>query len=155
MKSEPQALSALAALCARGEHCTQEMLDKMARWELSPEAQARIMEQLTTNHYVDDERYTRAFVNDKIKYNKWGKRKIEQALWAKRIPKEIIDSVLDSIDDSAYLDVLRPLLISKRRSIKAKSTYEETMKLTKFALSRGFTYDIIRQCIDGAEDVEL
>ena len=126
----------------------------MSRWELSPEAQARIMEHLTTNHYVDDERYTRAFVNDKIKYNKWGRRKIEQALWAKRIPKEIIDSVLDSIDDSAYLDVLRPLLISKRRSIKAQSTYEKTMKLTKFALSRGFTYDIIRQCIDGADDIE-
>jgi hypothetical protein len=27
------------------------------------------------------------------------------------------------------------------------------MKLIKFALGRGFTMDIIRQCIDGAEDI--
>ena len=154
MKSESQALAALTSLCARGEHCTQEMLDKMTRWELSEEAQARVIDYLTSHHYVDDERYTRAFVNDKIRYNKWGRRKIEQALWTKRIPKETIDSVLNSIDDHEYLDVLRPLLDSKRRSIKARSAYEETMKLTKFALSRGFTYDIIRQCINGADDIE-
>lgn len=154
MKSESQTLAALTSLCARGEHCTQEMLDKMARWELSEGAQARVIDYLTSHHYVDDERYTRAFVNDKIRYNKWGRRKIEQALWTKRIPKETIDSVLNSIDDHEYLDVLRPLLDSKRRSIKARSAYEETMKLTKFALSRGFTYDIIRQCIDGADDIE-
>ena len=153
-KTEKEALAALSALCARGEHCSQEMLDKMARWELSEEEQARVMEYLVSHHYVDDERYTRAFVNDKIKYNKWGRRKIEQALWAKRIPKEIMDSVLDEVDDSEYLSILRPLLASKRRTIKASSDYEENMKLTKYAISRGFTFDLIRQCIDGADDME-
>lgn len=153
MKTEQEALSTLTALCARGEHCTKEMLDKMARWELSEAAQARIMEHLTRHKYIDEERYTRAFVRDKIKYNGWGRRKIEQALWAKRIPRETIDSILDETDTSEYLAVLRPLLASKRRSIKAATPYEEKAKLVRFALSRGFTFDIITQCIDGAEDL--
>lgn len=147
-KTEQEALIALTALCASGEHCSQEMIDKMTRWELPEEAQARVMEYLTKHLYINEERYTRAFVMDKIRYNKWGRRKIEQALWQKRIPKDIQTKILDEIDENEYLNVLRPLLKSKRRTIKAQSDYEENMKLVKFALGRGFTPDIIRQCLD-------
>ena len=44
--------------------------------------------------------------------------------------------------------MLRPLLKQKRSSIKADSDYELNQKLVRFALSRGFTFDIIRQCLD-------
>ena len=57
-------------------------------------------------------------------------------------------------DDEEYLDVLRPLLKQKRRSTKAASDYELNQKLVRFALSRGFTYDIIRQCLDVSEEFE-
>ena len=70
----------------------------------------------------------------------------------KRIDKDIQQRVLSEVDDSEYLSVLRPLLRQKRRSVKAASDYELNQKLVKFALSRGFTFDIIRQCIDGDVD---
>ena len=152
-KTEQEALITLTALCASGEHCSQEMLDKMTRWQLPEEEQARVMEYLVKNNYIDEERFTHAFVMDKIRYNKWGRRKIEQALWQKRIPKDIQTKILDEIDENEYLNVLRPLLKSKRRSIKAKNDYELNMKLIKFALSRGFTFELIRQCIDGADEI--
>ena len=152
-KTEQEALITLTALCASGEHCSQEMLDKMTRWQLPEEEQARVMEYLVKNNYIDEERFTHAFVMDKIRYNKWGRRKIEQALWQKRIPKDIQTKILDEIDENEYLNVLRPLLKSKRRCIQAKNDYELNMKLIKFALSRGFTFDLIRQCIDGADEM--
>ena len=124
----------------------------MRRWEMSDESQARVMERLVSERYVDDERYARAFVRDKIRNNKWGRRKVEQALWAKHIDKDIQQQVLGEVDDDEYLSVLRPLLKQKRRSVKAASDYEMNQKLVKFAFSRGFTYDIIRQCIDGDVD---
>ncbi len=150
--TEQGAYLQLAQLCARSEHCQHELTEKMRRWEMSDEAQARVMDRLVTERYVDDERYTRAFVRDKIRYNKWGRRKVEQALWMKRIDKDIQQRVLSEVDDSEYLSVLRPLLRQKRRSVKAASDYELNQKLVKFALSRGFTFDIIRQCIDGDVD---
>ena len=152
-KTEQEALITLTALCASSEHCSQEMLDKMTRWQLPEEEQAHVMEYLVKNNYIDEERFTHAFVMDKIRYNKWGRRKIEQALWQKRITKDIQTKILDEIDENEYLNVLRPLLKSKRRSIKAKNDYELNMKLIKFALSRGFTFDLIRQCIDGADEI--
>ena len=147
-KTEEEAFLQLAALCANAEHCQYEMLEKMKRWELSEEAQARVMAQLIEERYVDDRRYARAFVKDKIRYNKWGRRKVQQGLWMKRIDKEIQDEVLDEIDEKEYLDVLKPLLKQKRKSIKANSDYELNQKLVRFAYGRGFTFDISRQCLD-------
>ena len=168
--SEKDALLRLSALCAQGEHCQWEMLEKLRRWEVDEEAQARIMQRLVKDRYVDDERYARAFVLDKIRYNKWGRRKVEQALWQKRVDDDIRQRVLDEVDDEEYLSVLRPLLKQKRREYGGTKVrrygdtgvreyegteireYEVNQKLVRFALSRGFTYDIIRQCLDVSEE---
>ena len=145
--TEQQALSKLMTLCARSEHSSGEMLQKMRLWGISDEAQARIMERLTKEKFVDDERYTRAFVNDKIMYNQWGRRKIEQALWAKGISRDIQKSVLDEVDEEEYIKVLRPLLKSKERSISARNEFERQMKLIRFAQSRGFSMEQIERCL--------
>ena len=149
--SEKEVLLKLTALCARGEHCQHDMLEKMSRWGIDEAIQASVMAYLTDHHYVDDERYARAYVNDKIKYNHWGRRKVEQGLWQKHIDPSLQQRVLDDIDDNLYVEILRPLLQQKRRTTRADSDYELNQKLMKFALSRGFTYDIIRQCIDTPE----
>ena len=154
MKSEKEAYLTLAALCAQAEHCQWEMLEKMRRWEVPEEAQARVMQRLVKERYVDDERYAQAFVKDKIRYNKWGRRKVDQALWQKHIDEDIRKRVLDEVDDEEYLGVLRPLLKQKRKSTKANSDYELNQKLMRFAMGRGFTFDIIRQCIDVEEEPE-
>lgn len=146
-RSEQQAYLKLAELCARGEHCQYELTEKMRKWHIEETAQASIMARLIKEQYVDDERFARAFVNDKIKYSRWGRRKVEQALWQKHIDANIAQQVLDDIEDDTYIAILSPMLKQKRKSIIAKNDYERDMKLIKWALGRGFTIDIIRQCI--------
>ena len=153
-KTEQETYLQLAAVCAQAEHCEQEMRDKMKRWGVSPEAQNRVIERLTRERYIDNERYARAFVKDKIRYNKWGRRKVQQALWMKRIDDDIQRRVLDEIDEKEYLDVLIPLLKQKRKTIKAQNDYELNQKLVRFALSRGFDFGIIRQCLSVDDDVD-
>lgn len=150
--TEQGAYLQLAQLCARSEHCQYELTEKMRRWGLSDEAQARVMARLTNERYVDDERYARAFVRDKITYNKWGCRKVEQALWQKHIDEQIREQVLGEIDDKEYLSVLIPLLKQKRKSTKADNEYELNQKLVRFALGRGFTFDLIKQCLHVGEE---
>jgi regulatory protein len=154
-KTEQEAYLQLAAVCAQAEHCEQEMRDKMKRWGMDIEAQNRVIERLTNERYIDNERYARAFVKDKVRYNKWGRRKVQQALWMKRIDEDIQQRVLDEIDDEEYLKVLVPLLKQKRKSIKAVNDYELNQKLVRFALGRGFDYGIIRQCLDVDEDMDF
>lgn len=153
-KTEQEAYLQLAAVCAQAEHCPQEMRDKMTRWGVDPEAQERVVARLVKERYIDEERYARAFVKDKIHYQKWGRRKVQQGLWQKRIPDEIQQQVLSEMDDEAYLSILRPLLKQKRKTTKAQSDYELNQKLVRFALGRGFTFDIIRQCLDVDEETD-
>lgn len=150
-----QAYQKLTDLCARSEHCQQEMIEKMRQWGISENEQAEVMDRLIKERYVDDERFARAFIYDKIRYNKWGRRKVEQALWMKRIDDSISKPLLDEVNDEEYLSILRPLLKQKRKSTKADSEYELTMKLIKFAISRGFTMDIIKQCIEVEDEDEF
>ena len=146
--TEQEAYLQLASICAQAEHCQQEMRDKMKRWGLDEMAQNRVVARLIKERYIDDERYARAFVKDKILYNKWGRRKIQQGLWMKRIDDDIQKRVLDEVDDEEYLNVLKPLLKQKRKITKAQNDYELNQKLLRFSLGRGFTYDIIKQCLE-------
>lgn len=151
--TEQEVYLKLTAICAQAEHCQQEMVEKMIRWEVDENIRERVIHRLIAERYIDDERFTRAFVNDKIRYNKWGRRKVEQALWQKHIDKELQQHILDEIDENEYLNVLKPLLKQKRKTTKADNEYELNQKLYRFALSRGFTYDIIRQCINIEEEI--
>lgn len=146
--TEEQVLNKLTTLCARGEHCQQEMLDKMRKWEIEEDVQARVMEYLLKEKFIDEERYTRMFVEEKIKFNKWGRKKVEQALYMKRIPRSISAPILDEVDEDNYEEILRPLLEAKRKSVTGKSEYEIRGKLIRFALSRGFDMDTILSVLD-------
>lgn len=146
--TEEQVLNKLTTICARGEHCQQEMLDKMRRWEIEEDVQARVMEYLLKEKFIDEERYTRMFVEEKIKFNKWGRKKLEQALYMKRIPRSIYAPILDEVDEDNYEEILRPLLEAKRKSVTGKSEYEIRGKLIRFALSRGFDMDTILSVLD-------
>ena len=150
--TEEQALQKLAALCSQSEHCTSEMKDKMTRWGIDEDAQQRVVEYLVANRYVDDRRYARSFVNDKLKYNKWGPRKIEQSLWMKHIDESILREALDDVDNEEYISVLRPLLTSKRKTTKAETDYEMNQKLLRFAIGRGFTFEQVKEVIDDVDE---
>ncbi len=143
-----QVLLKLTALCARGEHCLHEMRTKMQRWEVDDDIQKRVLDHLVKERFVDEERYARFFINDKIKYNRWGRRKVEQALYMKRIPSEIYRPLLDEVEEESYEEVLMPLLRAKVKSIKAANDYELRMKLIRFGMQRGFSYEQIEKCLE-------
>ena len=151
--TEQEVLQKLSALCARAEHSSGEMLEKMRRWQLSEDVRERVLDRLIDEKFVDDERFARLFVREKIRFDRWGRRKIEQALYQKGVASDISRRVLDEVDDEAYVAELKKLIAAKRRSVQAESDYEMRAKLTKYALGRGFGYNVIRQCIDGADEL--
>ena len=108
-------LKRLTALCARSEHSSGEMAEKMRRWQVEPQLQAQLMQYLTEHGFVDDERYARAFVRDKLLYNHWGRAKTDMALRAKGVNEDIRRQALDDIADDDYTEQLRPLLQQKAR----------------------------------------
>lgn len=145
--TEEEALKRAAAKCSVAEHCRADVREKLLKWGVHGEAIERILDRLTKEQFIDEERYCRAFVHDRFRFSKWGKNKIGQALSFKKIPWDVWYKLLDNIDEEEYLSTLRSLLESKRKSIRAKDDYELNGKLIRFAMSRGFEMSDIRRCI--------
>ncbi len=146
--SEAQALQKLAALCSRSEHSSGEILEKMRRWQLPPDARKRVLQRLTAERYIDDSRFARLFVNDRLRFASWGERKILAALRQKGIGEATADEAIRQVGDDEWLAVLRKVIAAKRRTTKASSARELNVKLLRHALSRGFTVRLIERCID-------
>lgn len=152
--TEQEALSKVTNYCAAAEHCRAEVSDKLQRWGIAYETIARILNKLETEKYIDEERYCRAFVNDKFKFDKWGKRKIAQELHMKKIPSDVAWRHLNGIDDEEYLATLNGLIAKKRKSIHADNEYLQTQKLIRYAVSRGFELKDIRRCMEIPEEID-
>ena len=149
--TEQEAWQKLSNWCAKAEHSSGEMRQKMMKWGMAEDVQERILERLLSGKYIDDERFAHAYAHDKLTYDKWGRRKIEQGLYQKGVSKDIYGKVLDEISDERYIEVLKPLLLKKWKTIKGRNDYECAMKLMKYALGRGFELSVIRKCIDDME----
>lgn len=146
--TQEQIISKLTAVCARAEHCKDDMLRRMQRWQVDEATQREVISYLVKEKYIDEERYARFFINDKIKYNRWGRRKVEQALYFKHIPREVYEPLLDDVANEDFESVLLPLLQNKEKNLKYANDYEKRMKLLRFAMQRGFSYEQADKCIN-------
>lgn len=150
--TEEEALKRVASYCAAAEHCRAEVSEKLQKWGIAYDAIERILARLESEDYINEERYCRAFVADKFRFAKWGKKKIGQGLYMKKVPTHVAWHFLNEIDQEEYLSVLRDLIASKRKGVRGNDEFEQNGKLIRFALSRGFEMKDIRCCIEVADE---
>jgi regulatory protein len=145
------ALSKAMALCSKREYCTDDIRTKLQSWGIGEDDNGKIIMNLIKENFINEKRYAEAFVKDKFRYNKWGKVKIRAGLKMKKIPGEIINNALDSIDDGTYRKTIEELIIVHRRSVKAKNQYDLKGKLLRYGLSKGFESDLLYDVLSGFE----
>lgn len=142
-----KALKKVQALCSRSEKCVYDIHLLLQKQNIEDSDIQTIIEQLYEDDFLNDSRYLRCFVNDKIKFNKWGRQKVKYALKQKGFSDILIDVALAGIDKDIYKEGVEKLLRQKSRSIKTSSTYELKIKLLRFAVGRGFTLDEVQDTI--------
>ena len=141
------ALTKAMQICSRRELCISDVETKLESWGITKLDARKISDILLKENFINEERYAKAFVNDKFSYNKWGKIKITSHLKAKRISSTTINSALDSIDNDQYASALEAILKLHKKSLKAKNDYELKAKLLRFGLSRGFESHLLYELI--------
>ena len=149
-----EAFGRLTAFCAAGEHCLTEVRERLRRWNVAPDEAEALVRRLVEEQYVNEERYCRAYINDKVRFARWGRLKIAQALRQKQIASSLYLPLLDEFDEAIYSEQLRRLLEAKQREVKGRNAYERKVKLVRFALGRGYEMDEIRRFIPNFEENE-
>lgn len=138
------ALSRAAALCAKCEQCSPDILKKLSAWGLSASDSRKIIDRLEDLKFLDDVRFSKAYAHDKLHFSGWGRRKIQQGLWAKRLPRQIIDEACDEFEDDEYRQIALRVIKSKVRSLREwPLSRENKLKVIKYAMQRGFEYPLV------------
>lgn len=145
--SESEMLHRAAAYCSASEHCIQEVENKIKTAGLTEEESDRIIARLTKEGFIDESRFARYFVNDKLRFNKWGRIKIGYELQKKGIPSDIRAEALDNIDEQEYESILLSLLKSKKKSTRGKDDRDLYTKLLRYAAGRGFESRDTNRCL--------
>ena len=140
MGDKGKVLDNLRRQCSRREYCTADVMKKAEKaLEGDVEQACEVVRILVEERYVDDLRYASAFARDKSSISGWGGSKIRYMLSAKGIPKDIISQALDEIDMQKAGNRMEKLLENKSRSLKDDPQWK--LKLIRFALGRGYSYD--------------
>jgi regulatory protein len=145
------ALTKAMALCSHREYCCEDIRVKLNSWSVGERDAEKILVNLIKENFINEKRYSEAFVKDKFRYNKWGKVKIRANLRMKKIPSDVINSALNSIDNELYKKTLEELLTIHRRSVKVKNQYDLKGKLLRYGLSKGFESELLYDILSGLE----
>lgn len=135
--SKAEWLDKTEAYCARAEHCAADVKRKLLEWGAPADIAGFIEQNLYDKDFLNDARFCRAYVHDKVAYQSWGRMKIQASLRALQLPDAIISKSLDEIDENQYFSNLRNLI----RQRKADSPD----KRFRFLLQRGFTFEEIKK----------
>lgn len=147
-----EALNKAAAYCTLCERCVSEVSTKLTAWGVPYAVQEEIITRLTNEKFIDEARYCRAFVNDKVRFNRWGRLKITAALREKRLPQEYIKEAMENIDEDAYQQSLQETIDIKRRELKGKDDFATQQKIIRHAASRGYEPSLIIKAINYSGD---
>ena len=145
--SPENALNRLAALCSRSEQAESDLRSKLRSWGIADADADAIIDRLYNLRFLDRERYTRAFVRDKFRFEGWGKIKITFQLRQKGFDACLIEDALTEIADEEYSERLTQLLATKARSLHGKEYLQAKASLVRFAASRGFEPALIYKII--------
>lgn len=140
-------LARLQAQCSKREYCSRDILAKAVKLlEGDVEAASRVLASLVEDKYVSDLRYASAFAREKSSIQGWGKVKIAYMLSAKGISRDTINEAFEDIDDDSASRKLENVIRVKYRLLADDPQCK--IKLLRFALSRGYSYDEVRSVVD-------
>lgn len=144
-----QALNKAAAYCSKAERAPRDVASKLRDWDVDEESVDKVLDWLTKENFLSEERFAHAFVNDKYHFERWGRIKIGYALRQKGIEGSLVQNTLDDvIDPESYLQTAVDLLRTKLRGASGKALDAKTRAAVyRFAAQRGFEADICRKAL--------
>jgi regulatory protein len=138
----------IEAYCAYQERCSYEVQEKLKKFDLNEDEIQKLIRQLEKDNFLNDLRFARSYASGKFAIKSWGRIKIRSHLSAKHLPKEIIESGLQEIDESAYRNRLKELAERKKRELQnVKNPWLKRQKILRFLASKGYEPYLIHEVL--------
>lgn len=138
-----------ATYCTYQERCEIEVREKLQEWKVGDIDADLIIEKLTSDNFINDERYAIAFAGGKFRMKQWGKFKIKLMLQQKNISSQSIAKALNQIDKSDYQNTLKKLLKEAEKKITEKNPLRRNHLISQQLIAKGFEPDMVWNYLGG------
>jgi regulatory protein len=133
----------LAAL-RRRERGTAELAGWLAERDFAPAEVGTAIARLTEVGELDDRRFAERYADDKRELRGWGPERIREALAARGIARELIDSALRGDDHGEQLTRATALLAKRGQPLLSDA---ERNRALAFLTRRGYDYELAYEAI--------
>jgi regulatory protein len=138
-------------LLARRSRSVQELQHKLLAHHIPPEISSRVIRDLKKSRYLNDEDYARTWAQNRLNVKAYGPQRIEQELFHKGIPPEVVEKVTSEIYSNVDLVELAKKAL-RRKGERTDWDRKTRQRLYSYLRRRGFPTDIIQQILSSGNE---
>ena len=135
----------------------KEVMDYLKKKKVDLSIVQKIIGKLKEHRFINDEEFTRIWVQQRTKIKPRALRVIKRELIEKGIEKEKIEELLTSCENEIPSDFQKAFALAQKRVRKFKNLDKNKFfeKMGRFLASKGFNYDIIKDVIKQLQNKEI
>ena len=107
-----------------------------------------VIDKLIDYKYLDDDRFTKAFIKDKLNFTNWGDYKIKNELKRLGVNEEIIYNNMTSIDDNIFYERINKIIDKDISTNKKYSGIKLKNKIYNHLLTLGYSKEKVISIIN-------
>ena len=132
----------IQSYCLYQDRCIKEVKNKLYSFKVSSQLVENIVEYLIDNDYLNEERYTKMFIQGKLRIKKWGRIKLKYELRLKGIDIKIINEHINQINEEDYIEYFNEFSTNKIKFLKGSNDQKKRSFINYFTY-RGWENNLI------------
>ena len=141
--SQEDALAKAQRYCAYQDRCHQEVRYKLIEWGVYGDALERVIADLVSERFLDEERFARSYTRGKFRVKKWGRQRIQRELKRKEISAYCLRKAMEEIEEEDYRATLLQVLQKRDRLLRESNPYKRKQKIIQYGIQRGYEISLV------------
>ena len=134
----------IQSYCIYQDRCKKEVKKKLYTFNVEKDLQLKIINYLIDNDYLNEERFTKLFIQGKLRIKKWGKMKLKFELKSRGVENSMIDKYINDISDDEYTAYFNEFSSNKIKFLKGTKDQKKRSFINYFTY-RGWENYLIYQ----------
>ncbi len=143
-EDEKYILEKIQSYCHYQERCIKEVRNKLFSLKATNKTSDKILQSLIDNDYLNEVRFTKMFIQGKLRIKKWGRIKLKYELRSKGIDIKIINEHINQINEEDYIKYFNEFSTSKIKFLKGSKDQKKRSFINYFTY-RGWENSLIYQ----------
>ena len=124
------------------ERCILEVKKKLSRLHVVPKSKSKIIDRLIEDDYLNEVRFSKLFIQGKLRIKKWGRIKLNYELSIRGIKKFIIHEEINKISKVDYYQYFNEFSNNKIKTLTG-SKEQKKRSFVNYFTYRGWENNLI------------